>query len=139
VLIINNKVISTQYIQKGGVIISKILVDEKDLNQLLYAARFHIDLIKTDKFFSTDDLNLNKMRESIDRMNEAIIKFDSPIKLVKQLKRKLFTKYIESKKELADAIKLKDPDLITYCESVNKKDLANYLKVKETCEREESN
>lgn len=115
------------------IIISKILVDEKALNQLLYAVKFHIDLIKTDNFFAIDDSNLNKMRESMKIMDEALEKFDSPLKKIKQLKRKAYTKYIESKDELTSARKINDLDLIAYCEANNKKDLDNYIKVKEAC------
>jgi hypothetical protein len=115
-------------------IISQVLVDEKAFNQLLYAVKFHIDLIKTDSFFAKDDSNLIKMRESINKMNEAIEQFDSPLKTIKHLKRSAYTKYLESKKALISARNLNDPDLIVYCEGINKKDLETYIKVKAACE-----
>ncbi|MBX4272017.1 hypothetical protein [Clostridium estertheticum] len=117
----------------------KILVNEKFFNQLLYAVKFHIELIKTDSFYAANNESSDKMRESISKIEDVLGNFESPIKILKGLKRKAYTKYLESKNILTSAIKLNDKDYISICEIENKKDLDIYINIKESCDNFEYN
>jgi len=118
---------------------ANVLVDKKVFNQLLYAVKFHIELIKTDSFYAANNDSIDKMRKSISKIEDVLGNFESPIKILKRLKRKAYAKYLKSKNILTSAIKLNDKEYISSCEIINKKDLDIYISVKESCDNFEDN
>lgn len=118
---------------------SKKLIEEKLLNQLLYAVRFHVELIETNKYLAVDDESKNKILKSIDTLKEIIDEFETPEIKLKDLKRKAFSKYLESKNILECAKKINDKDYIKHCEAANKKDLEVYIQCKNTYENLKKN
>lgn len=113
----------------------RITIDRKVLNSILKAIEIHVNLIKECDVRIPDNIERERIYKSVEYLMNIESIIEDPEKDLKNIKRSAYTKYLNAKKNLEEAMKSNNNELINkYLEEKNLS-LNYYLSLKEICER----